>query len=76
MNDYDRDNCKNYDYYYDEHIYRNGKGQGKRKEIEKLGGLLALIYIIMFCFGLLVAVFFPPLGVFIMLVAERIRDSA
>ena len=78
MSDFDRfdvDSSSDYDFYYEENIYKNGKGTGRNRTPSKAGVIGTMAYLGLMGIGLVIAVFCPPIGILFILGGYALRDS-
>lgn len=76
MSDFDRfdvDRVGDYDFYYDENIYKNGRGI--RRTQNNIGIIGTITYLGMMGIGLLIAALCPPVGILFILGAYSLRDK-
>lgn len=78
MSDFDRfdvDSASDYDFYYEENIYKDGKGIGRKSSPSNAGIIGTVAYLGLMGMGLFIAVLCPPIGVLFILGGYALRDS-
>lgn len=78
MSDFDRfdmDRGRDYDFFYEEKIYKNGKDIGRKRTQSNGGAFGTLAYMSLMGLGFLIAVFCAPIGALIILAACSLKDS-
>lgn len=72
---FDSDSHDDYDFFYEENIFKNGVDIGRKSSFSSASFLGGLLYMVLVGIGLFLAVLFPPLGALIILAGCVLRDK-
>lgn len=72
---FDSDSHNDYDFFYEENIFKNGADISRKSSFSSASFLGGLLYMVLVGIGLFFAVLFPPVGALIILAGCVLRDK-